>query len=128
MEAVSEEAAAIPITAVYANEEMLKEYSCVEYFAADSGQLVTLAFRPNEDLTDVQFYLLEYSEDGSWRSAEELYALSGLKPGNAFVAGVEFYGDMTAYGISFTDAAGDSRSFAVQISGRNGGLLMDEYE
>ncbi len=127
-EAVSEEAAGVPLTAVYADEEMLKEYNCVEYSATDCGQLVTFAFRPNEDLTDVQFSLLEYIEDGSWRSSEELYTLSELNPGTAFVAGVEFYGDMTAYGISFTDAAGDSRSFAVHISGRNGELLMDEYE
>ncbi|MCD7832742.1 MAG: hypothetical protein LUH00_01960 [Lachnospiraceae bacterium] len=127
-EAVSEEAAQFPITAVYAEEQMLEEYRCVEYQATDSEQLVKVAFRPNEALKDVKLSLLAYGEDGTWELGEELYVLSELLPGMAFVAGVEFYGDMTAYGISFTDADGSERSFAVHISGRNGELLLDEYK
>ncbi|MCD7813122.1 MAG: hypothetical protein LUH20_03550 [Lachnospiraceae bacterium] len=76
----------------------------------------------------MKFFLLGYDEEGTWKSEEELYTLSELLPGMAFVAGVEFYGDMTGYGISFTDENGFERSFAVHVSGRNGELLLDEYE
>lgn len=76
----------------------------------------------------MKFFLLGYDEEGAWKSEEELYTLSELLPGMAFVAGVEFYGDMTGYGISFTDENGFERSFAVHVSGRNGELLLDEYE
>ncbi|MCD8336085.1 MAG: hypothetical protein LUD18_02215 [Lachnospiraceae bacterium] len=127
-EAVSESAAQMPVTAVYADEQMLEAYNCVEYLAADSQQMVKVAFRSNETLKDISFSLLEISEDGSWKAAEECYTLSELAEGTAFVAGIEFYGDMTAYGISFTDADGTKWSFAVHISGRNGELLLDEYE
>jgi len=127
-EAVSEAADQAPVTAVYAEEQKLEEYECVEYLATDSEQMVKLAFRPNKTLENVKFSLLGYDEEGAWETEEELYTLSELLPGMAFVAGVEFYGDMTAYGISFTDADGFERSFAVHVSGRNGELLLDEYE
>ncbi|MCD8396476.1 MAG: hypothetical protein LUD12_04745 [Lachnospiraceae bacterium] len=127
-EAVSEAADQAPVTAVYAEEQKLEEYKCVEYLATDSEQMVKLAFRPNETLEDVKLFLLGYDEESAWEPEEELYTLSELLPGMVFVAGVEFYGDMTAYGISFTDADGFERSFAVHVSGRNGELLLDEYE
>ncbi|MCC8103749.1 MAG: hypothetical protein LIP11_16370 [Clostridiales bacterium] len=124
----AETAAGMPVTAVYADAQMQEIYRCVEYLATDSMQMVKVAFRPNEPLRDVSFSLLDYSEDGSWKTAVELYTLPELSEGTVFLAGIEFYGDMTAYGISFLDADGLERSFAVHISGRNGELLLDEFE
>jgi hypothetical protein len=60
--------------------------------------------------------------------AEELYALPEISPDKPFVAGVVFYGDMTTYGISFTDASGTERYFSVYLSGRNGALITNQYK
>ncbi|MCD8023560.1 MAG: hypothetical protein LUF30_11530 [Lachnospiraceae bacterium] len=129
-EAVSEEAAQVPVTVIYADvnlEELLTQLELAEYFATDSDYLVKMLFRSNERLTDVTFSLLEYGEDGEWFVSEELYTLAELEPEMGFLAGVEFYGDMTAYGVSFTDEDGAERCYAAHISGRNGALLLDEY-
>ncbi|MCD7765297.1 MAG: hypothetical protein LUH53_02090 [Lachnospiraceae bacterium] len=124
-EAVSEETNEQPITAVFASDQIVTEGDYLEYVSDDSE--TTLAFRPNEELKDVTFSLLEYDEEGEWKISEERYTIPDLSEGDVFVAGISFYGDMTAYGISFTDEAGEERCFAVHISGRNGSLLLDEY-
>ncbi|MCD7842771.1 MAG: hypothetical protein LUG56_09930 [Lachnospiraceae bacterium] len=124
-EAVSEETNEQPVTAVFASGQIVAEGEYLEYVADDSE--TALAFRPNEELKDVTFSLLEYDEEGEWKIAEERYTIPVLSEGDVFVAGISFYGDMTAYGISFTDEAGEERCFAVHISGRNGSLLLDEY-
>lgn len=43
------------------------------------------------------------------------------------VAAVAFYGDMTTFGISFTDASGVQRHYALYISARNSSLVLEEY-
>ena len=40
---------------------------------------------------------------------------------------LDFPGDMTTYGISFTDADGAARHYAVSISGKDGSLVCAEY-
>ena len=43
------------------------------------------------------------------------------------VADVVFYGDMTAYGLSFTDESGIQRHFAITMSGFDSSLVATEY-
>ncbi len=124
-EALSEETNEQPVTAVFASDQIVIEGDYLEYVSDDSE--TTLAFRPKEELKDVTFSLLEYDEEGEWKTVEERYTIPELSEGDVFAAGISFYGDMTAYGISFTDEAGEERCFAVHISGRNGSLILDEY-
>jgi len=127
-EAISDESQ-VPITAVFGSDQIPECEEYVEYIADDSDDaMTTLAFRPNEDLENVSFCLLGIDEDGNWIQAEELYTIPELKTDSCFVAAICFYGDMTAYGISFTDEEGMERRFAVHLSGRNGSLLLDEYD
>ena len=42
------------------------------------------------------------------------------------VAAVSFYGDMTTYGISFTDASGAQRCFEISLSGVDGSVVLIE--
>ena len=117
-----------PIWVQFANEETLsgREY---QSFVADSSEFtVNLLFSSSEVLHDVQFSSLGYDDNGAYEVQECLYTLEEITPDLPFVAGVVFYGDMTAYGISFTDAQGQSHHFAVFISGRNGSVLLEEYE
>ncbi|MCC8047091.1 MAG: hypothetical protein LIP12_16665 [Clostridiales bacterium] len=126
-EAVSDEGACI--TVVFGSEQIPEYGNAVEYIADDSDDtMVSLAFRPSENLTNVSFSLLGIDEDGNWIQEEERYTMSELTADSCFVAAVCFYGDMTAYGISFTDEDGTERYFAVHISGRNGSLVLDEYD
>ena len=115
-----------PITAGFADEQLLSNGNYHEFIADDSEYMVKLAFRSGESLKNVRFYSLQY-EGGTYGIMEELHTLSELSPDVPLVTGVVFYGDMTTYGISFTDAGGRERHFAVSISGRNGALVLEEY-
>jgi hypothetical protein len=125
-EAQSSETERNPLTVVFADERQLSAYECREWMAEESEDIVKLAFRSEEVLKDLHFFLLQYEKD--FDTEEELYFLSELTPEMALLTGVVFYGDNTAYGISFTDENGEKRKFAVSISGRNGALIMEEWE
>ena len=124
--AQAEENTQPPITAMLVNDDLLNGKDYHEYMADDSEYAVKILFSAAETLTDVRFSSLQH-ENGTFAIAEELDSVSELNPENPFVAGVVFYGDMTTYGISFTDASGVERSYMVYISGRNGALMLEEY-
>lgn len=117
-----------PITAAFADAAFSDE-NCHTYTAEESEFLVRLIFRAREPLTDVQFSLLEPDPENwtAYSVYESLHTLPALEPGTPFVAGVVFYGDLTAYGLSFTDDDGNLRHYAVTISGRNGAPVLTEY-
>lgn len=96
------------------------------FISDDSEYMVRLAFRSGEVLKNVCFSSLQY-EGGTYGIIEELYTLPELSPDMPLVTGVVYYGDTTAYGISFTDSSGVERYFAAYISARNGALTLEEY-
>lgn len=116
------------LKADYAGEELLNGGKYQEYIAEDSEYTVKIAFNAEEVLSDVQFFSLGYDEDGNYQLAEILYTIEEITPDLPFVAGVVFYGDMTAYGISFNDIAGQRHNFAVSISGKDGALILNECD
>lgn len=116
------------LKADYASEELLKGGKYQEFISEDSEYTVKMAFSSNEVLTDVQFSSLGYDDDGNYQVAEILYTLEEITPDMPFVAGVVFYGDMTAYGISFNDSSRQRHNYAVSISGRNGELILNECD
>ena len=66
-----------------------------------------------------------YTADG-FAAGGDLYTLPALDVQTALVIGVVFYGDLTTYGISFTDAGGAVHQYMLYISGRNGSLVMQK--
>ena len=113
-----------PIHADYA-EESFNAYHA--YWCDETDYITSIGFTPTETLTDVRFGLLDWFETESWQMVEVLYTMDELDPDRAFLAQVVFWGDMTTYGISFTDAEGQPRHYAVSISGRDGSLVCTEY-
>ena len=113
-----------PIHADYA-EESFNAYHA--YWCDETDYITAIGFTPAEKLTNVRFGLLDWFETESWQMAEVLYTMDELDPDRAFLAQVVFWGDMTTYGISFTDADGAERHYAVSISGRDGSLVCAEY-
>lgn len=121
----SEEVAALPVSASFAEEELPGE-GWHTYVMEDSADTVWVAFRAYEPLTEVRFVALEVTEEG-FAISETLHALPEMTAEQPLLTGVVFYGDMTTYGLHFTDSAGDKRFFAAYISGRNGMLILEEW-
>ena len=118
------EPALAPIYADYAAESFNAYHA---YWSDETDYITAIGFTPAEKLTNVRFGLLDWFETESWQMAEELYTMDEIDPDHAFLAQVVFWGDMTTYGINFTDADGAERHFAVSISGRDGSLICQEY-
>lgn len=114
-----------PIHADYA-EESFNAYHA--YWSDETDFITSIGFTPAETLTDVQFGLLDWFEREQYTMSEVLYTMDELDPEHCFLAQVVFWGDMTTYGISFTDADGEVRHFAVSVSGKDGSLICAEYE
>ncbi|MBQ7099331.1 MAG: hypothetical protein IJO05_06410 [Oscillospiraceae bacterium] len=113
-----------PIHADYAAEDFNAFHA---YWSDETDYITAIGFTPAEKLTNVEFGLLDWFETESWQMAEVLYTMDELDPDHSFLAQVVFWGDMTTYGISFTDADGAERHYAVSISGRDGSLVCSEY-
>lgn len=116
-----------PITGSFADDALLSSGNYQEHIVDDSEYMVKIAFQAMENLRDVAFTSLQ-SDGDSYEVTETLYTLDTLASETFFVAGVVYYGDMTTYGISFTDSTNTTRYYAVYISARNGALTLDEYK
>lgn len=112
-----------PVTANYAEAVPLTPENHSVFSAGKSEDAVRIAFRANEPLTAVRLTALELVDAG-YAEAALLHELPVLEEDTYLVAEVVFYGDMTAYGISFTRADGTEQHCTVTISGRNGGVIM----
>ena len=113
-----------PIHADYAPEDFNAYHA---YWSEDTDYITSIGFTASQKLTNVKFGLLDWFETESWQMAEVLYTIDEMDPDHSFLAQVVFWGDMTTYGISFTDECGEARHFAVSISGRDGSLVCTEY-
>ena len=83
------------------------------------------AFRTRETLRDVTLCAMVLNE--TMEPADVLFSLQELTAEKPLVAALSFPGDMTCYGLRFTDGNGAERFFVLSVSGRNGTLcLMEE--
>lgn len=113
-----------PISADYAAEDFNTYHA---YWSDESDYITSIGFTPAERLTDVQLTQLDWFEKEQYTVAEVLYTIDEMDPDHCFLAQVVFWGDMTTYGISFTDADGEPRHYAIMVSGKDGSLLCTEY-
>lgn len=113
-----------PFAADYALESFVADF---EFRAEESDHLTRIGIYANEPMSDFSISHLEW--DGSaYRVEKELYSLTPFDTDETILAEVVFYGDMTAYGISFVDRDGISRSYALTVSGKDGALVVTQYE
>lgn len=114
-----------PVTANYADQTLLssgKYHHCAAYPVENAVQI---ALRATEALRDVTFYSMEFAGD-DYQAAELLYSIDEMQPDMPLVIDVEFPGDMTMYGLHFTDSNGAAHTCCIYISGRNGALILTE--
>ena len=97
-----------------------------EHIITESEYLQRLLFRAYEPLTNIRFTMMDITADGII-SGEPLYTLESLTPDKALVIGVVFFGDLTTYGLFFTDASGVDHYYMLYTSGRNGSVVMQAY-
>ena len=116
----------LPVSAGYAQDALQDGEDGHFYALEHSGDAVWILFRACEPLTDVSLVALDVADE-SLAVGETLYTLAEMTEEHPLLAGVVFYGDMTAYGLRFTDSTGTARCFAASISGRNGMLVLDEW-
>ena len=95
------------------------------FIAEDSEYISYILFTAEDKVTDVRVYAMDFVEDG-FVPAEELYAADTMKQGETLLGGVVFWGDMTTYGMSFTDSSGAVRSYEMTVSGKDGSLIFAE--
>jgi hypothetical protein len=114
-----------PISANFAEDRLLSSGNYHHYLSDTSEYAVKITFYAYETLKNVTFFSMELTE--TMEKDEDLYSIPELTPEMPFVAAAAFPGDMTTYGISFTDQNGTAHCYTVSISGRNGTLVLSEY-
>ncbi|MBE6966829.1 MAG: hypothetical protein E7444_00110 [Ruminococcaceae bacterium] len=97
-----------------------------ELVFAHSEYAVKLAFVAGAELRNIAFCSMALGE-ARLEPDETLHRMDGLKKGEMLLVTMEFPGDFSSYGISFTDAAGEEHHYAVSISGRNGEPVLWDY-
>lgn len=112
----------VPMTAEFAETEMTVDNM---FLAEDSEYISFILFTARETVTDVQVYAMDFAEDG-FVPSNVLYTAAEMEQGETLLGGVVFYGDMTTYGISFTDKGGGERSYELCVSGKDGSLIFTE--
>ena len=80
----------------------------------------------NEDVYEFRFQKLAWDGD-ALQTQQELATAELFYKDCVFLGDVVFHGDMTVYGFSFVDQAGNTRYFALSLSGRDGSLECWEY-
>ncbi len=124
-------AAAVPESPVLLTAECLPKHVLPdepyhEHTVSADRYAQRLLFQAYGTLTDIRFSSLSY-DDGNMVPVGSEYTLAELTPEKPLFIAVSFPGDMTTYGISYTDTDGFRHSHMLYLSGRNGSLVMQEY-
>ena len=101
------------------------------YTASTSDYARQLVFFTPSEVFDFKFNSLKAvnSNDGELVFAEEeLYSLDSLVMDKAVTITMDFPGDIPNYGISYRDAGGNLRRYAIGESGFDGSIYLIRYE
>jgi hypothetical protein len=114
-------------------EEALSGYSAYDEFIADTTEpQVMILLSAEGSVRDFKVLKLNFEDiDESGKvmfSAIELYTQDMLAPERPLVVGMTFFGLIPNNGISFIDDSGTTRNYAINISGEDGSLFMEEAD
>ena len=118
------------VRALWAADAALTENGFDEVRATDAptARVAFIADAPVRDFRIVKLAIRMFNDDGSPQFLEtEIYRQETLSPGRPLVAALAFAGDLPEFGISFTDPAGETHSYTLEISGEDGSLLLTEF-
>lgn len=113
----------VPIHADFAPEHFAPDY---EWHCDETEYVTEIGILANEHITDIQIALLGI--DPAYNVEEVLFTLDEMEADQALKLSVVVWGDFTTYGVSFTDAKGNNRTYAMMVSGKDGSLICSEYQ
>lgn len=111
-------------------KDALSGYASYESFIANQGEYaVKVLFSSSGNVRDFKVLDLtpQMKNDSLTYSVKELYTLKTLTPERPLVVTMVFYGDIPNNGISYVDAKGKVRRFALGQSGNDGSLYLSEF-
>lgn len=111
------------ISADYADEGLLS--GACHHFPNDDPYSIPIVFRAYGTLRDVTLFAYEFSSTGYYPGAD-LFTLPEMTEAMPLIAELDFPGDMTTYGIRFTDGSGNTHICRIYISGRDGALILEQ--
>ena len=103
-----------------------------EYIIDNSDYAMSIMFTANNPVSDFKIVSLQYEdvkEDGTpVFLTEDVYTYGELTTEQSLLVKLSFPGDMPNYGISYKDSSGTEKHYALQQSGKDGSLVMFEFE
>lgn len=119
---------ATKVTADYAENVDCAAYDV--FVADDSEYAAEIAFVGEGNVKEfkvLSLFLEDVKEDGTPVFATtELYTLGTLNPEKPLVVQMTFWGDTPSYGISYVNEKGETKTFAVEMSGMDGAIVLSE--
>ena len=101
-------------------------------FTADTSEYaMDIVFFTPSEVSDFKFNSLTLLDSNNGQlifEEEELYSLESLVMDKAVTITMTFMGDTPNYGISFKDAGGNERKYAICQSGFDGSIYLSRYE
>lgn len=116
----------LPAVIAFLDEDILNEDKYLFCPADASEYSVKVALYPRNAIRNVRFFSLQPG-DAFWKKDRILYENALIRSDLPLVVEVTFWGDMTTFGLDFTDEYGLERHYLISISGRNGALCAQEY-
>jgi hypothetical protein len=121
------------ISADYATEQLLEQYQSYDEFneSEDIEYQVKVLFKVGTEVKDVRFLEIFFDENGesgdvNFYVSRILYSKDKVSPEKPLVVGTVFHGDFPTRGISFVDENNTTRYYSLNMSGRDGSLILLE--
>ncbi len=115
----------------YTSDTSFDEEYCDFYSIDQSEYATSIAFSTDGTLYDFKLLSLsmnDVDEEGNPEySIEEISSYDRLESYRPLIVELTFYGDTPSYGVSYTDESGQTRYFAVSMSGYDGSLELLEF-
>lgn len=108
------------VTAQYADQSILNSGNYHHCIADSTEYAVSVVFRTNISLTNVSLFYV--NDVFSFTPGPEAFHIDYWDPGMPFVAEISFPGDMSTFGLRFTDSTGITYTYALSTSGQDGSL------
>lgn len=120
----------MPISVVYYNGEQGLDEDFDEYIDTVNEYSVPVVFKTSDDVEDFKLYSISLLDGDTFGNIftidSELYSQSVLNVKRPLKADIAMIGTIPQNGISFKDAYGNTRYYAIFESGYDGSLFLDE--
>lgn len=113
-------------------EDIIDNYDEYDEFTADNyesqDKVLFTTDKSVKDFNILALTLEDVDDDGKVTFSEKsVYNMDTLKPERPLMVNMTLEGTIPNYGISYTDTDGSTKRYAVEISGKDGSLLLNEY-